>query len=987
MHGSTISNVLTSASLNYAGYFDFGSFGGPSAADEDGAVQIAKSIAETGGSAITVENAQLLFAGDFARRGADLVLSRDGQDHVIPDYFKGAQRKALSSPDGATLSPDLVKALVGEVEVAQAGGAAGGAALVIGTVSKLVGSATAIRNGVSVMLNVGDQVQKGDVVQAGADSSLSLTFIDGTVFGLSANARMVLNEMVYDPQGSSNSSLLSLIQGTVTFVAGETAKNGDMRVDTPVATMGIRGTAVLVEIGFEVPGQGSAPPVKFQVLVEPGGKVGSYVLYSKTSGQIIGTVNQAGQVTSVAGNGDTTTGQADPLTPIAQAIIQQTLQQYFPGYVPGSPRGNGGGGSTPADPILDPTEKLPNLKIDQPNVVPINLPGGEPGAAPIVVPVTVTPLNTAPIITVASVALLASAEATGFRIGDRVTITDPDAGNPLFNDAATPYVAGSARVLSATGPSNIPTGVNLAGLIQIDPVTGAVSYDPAAFRFLAAGASAVFTIAFDSRSGPDTVSKTLTFTIDGVNDAPVITHASLAVSQGGWTIIQLSDVGISDPDSVSFTYYASATHGTFEKFNGINWVIITGSDPVTAADIAAGHVRFHHDGSSYAPDITVVVSDGSAVSTPYTADIAFNPVNTGTIHHLQTADGSTSIDVSAYGATNGFTLAGQGNATKPGTPEDRIILGYKIGNDTTVINGAPMMGDKEFTPVSHAMGPNADGSNSIVTELATSDGITLKQTITLGKDANFFTTTIEIFNGSGVSLDDVRFMRNIDPDQDVDHYGTYNTRNDVIHQPTGPNDVAIVSAKGASSGEEVALIGLSGNWRASSFGFTNTDPYAAQAYASPKDPNGTSSDSAISLTYGFGTIGAGQHASITFITTNNVATQGDNALYGTAGAEVINGLSGNDLLIGLGGADTFVFDANSGRDTIYDFQANVDHIDLSALSSIVTSATLANWMAQNIQASQFNANDTLITLDGGSSILLHNVLYSSLSASDFIVHS
>ena len=56
---------------------------------------------------------------------------------------------------------------------------------VIGQVTKLTGSATAIRNGVSITLNVGDNVHKGDVVQAGSDSSLGITFIDGTVFGLS----------------------------------------------------------------------------------------------------------------------------------------------------------------------------------------------------------------------------------------------------------------------------------------------------------------------------------------------------------------------------------------------------------------------------------------------------------------------------------------------------------------------------------------------------------------------------------------------------------------------------------------------------------------------------------------------------------------------------------------------------------------------------------------------------------------------------------
>jgi fibronectin-binding autotransporter adhesin len=166
---------------------------------------------------------------------------------------------------------------------------------VIGHVTKLQGSATIIRNGVSIILNMGDNVEKGDVVQSGASSTLGITFIDGTVFGLSSNARMVLNEMVYDPNGSNNSSLLSLVAGTITFVAGETAKHGDMKIDTPVATMGIRGTAVLVEIDFSVPGQNGAPNASFQVLVEPDGTTGSYILFDKTTLQPIAIVNQAGQ--------------------------------------------------------------------------------------------------------------------------------------------------------------------------------------------------------------------------------------------------------------------------------------------------------------------------------------------------------------------------------------------------------------------------------------------------------------------------------------------------------------------------------------------------------------------------------------------------------------------------------------------------------------------------------------------------------------------
>ena len=142
--------------------------------------------------AIVVPNAHFLFNADFKRSGLDLILHQDGHELVLHDYFKGDKRAALASPDGAHLTGDIVNALAGSVDVAQAGSPAAAGQL-IGHVTKLVGSATAIRNGVSIILNMGDNVEKGDVVQSGSDSTLGITFIDGTVFGLSSNAKMVLN--------------------------------------------------------------------------------------------------------------------------------------------------------------------------------------------------------------------------------------------------------------------------------------------------------------------------------------------------------------------------------------------------------------------------------------------------------------------------------------------------------------------------------------------------------------------------------------------------------------------------------------------------------------------------------------------------------------------------------------------------------------------------------------------------------------------------
>jgi hypothetical protein len=110
-------------------------------------------------------------------------------------------------------------------------------------------------------VKAGDLVYRGDLIQTGANGTLNIAFADGTSFNISSNARMEINEFVYDPKGHSNSTLLSLTKGTFTFIAGNVAHTGDMKVDTPLGTMGIRGTAPRVEILDD-------GTVKFSTLVE-----------------------------------------------------------------------------------------------------------------------------------------------------------------------------------------------------------------------------------------------------------------------------------------------------------------------------------------------------------------------------------------------------------------------------------------------------------------------------------------------------------------------------------------------------------------------------------------------------------------------------------------------------------------------------------------------------------------------------------------------
>ena len=106
-----------------------------------------------------------------------------------------------------------------------------------------------------------DFVYQKDIVRTGPDGKATITFTDGTAFNLSSNAQMELNEFVYDPKGQSNSTMFSLVKGTFTFAAGKVATTGDMKFNTPVGTMGIRGTAPRVEILND-------GTVKFSTLVE-----------------------------------------------------------------------------------------------------------------------------------------------------------------------------------------------------------------------------------------------------------------------------------------------------------------------------------------------------------------------------------------------------------------------------------------------------------------------------------------------------------------------------------------------------------------------------------------------------------------------------------------------------------------------------------------------------------------------------------------------
>jgi hypothetical protein len=105
------------------------------------------------------------------------------------------------------------------------------------------------------------------------------------------------------------------------------------------------------------------------------------------------------------------------------------------------------------------------------------------------------------------------------------------------------------------------------------------------------------------------------------------------------------------------------------------------------------------------------------------------------------------------------------------------------------------------------------------------------------------------------------------------------------------------------------------------------------------------------------------------------------ALQGTSGKDVIFATDIADVLTGGAGQDQFLFApiaSGTAQHTITDFEAGFDKLDVRQFINITGSS---------IPAALQQGNDTLITLDGHDSLLLKNVIASSVHTSDFIVHA
>ncbi len=113
----------------------------------------------------------------------------------------------------------------------------------IGAVTRIQGKASGTHNGATVALGLKSSVFLNEVVSTADAARLQVTFTDGTQLTLGEKAKLTLDTFVFDPAAGRGTIKFGVV-GAFRFLSGQVTKlaSSDVRVTTPAATLGIRGT-------------------------------------------------------------------------------------------------------------------------------------------------------------------------------------------------------------------------------------------------------------------------------------------------------------------------------------------------------------------------------------------------------------------------------------------------------------------------------------------------------------------------------------------------------------------------------------------------------------------------------------------------------------------------------------------------------------------------------------------------------------------------
>ena len=120
----------------------------------------------------------------------------------------------------------------------------------IGQVKTARGEAVILRDTVRLPAKAGDLVYAKDVVETGEHGSIGITFIDETVFSTGPNSELALDQFRFDSPAAGGEMLADMRRGTLSVTSGNITKKGPdaLKIRTPTAMLGVRGTTFVVQV-------------------------------------------------------------------------------------------------------------------------------------------------------------------------------------------------------------------------------------------------------------------------------------------------------------------------------------------------------------------------------------------------------------------------------------------------------------------------------------------------------------------------------------------------------------------------------------------------------------------------------------------------------------------------------------------------------------------------------------------------------------------
>lgn len=120
----------------------------------------------------------------------------------------------------------------------------------VAIVKKISGETKVKRNKEVLSLKVGDSLQDGDIIMSQSNSSIGITFDDGSRLSLGEEAIFVIKKFKVNPDKEKYDVDLNLKKGKAVFSSGKigTLSPESVKFRIPEGIIGIRGTKFAVEV-------------------------------------------------------------------------------------------------------------------------------------------------------------------------------------------------------------------------------------------------------------------------------------------------------------------------------------------------------------------------------------------------------------------------------------------------------------------------------------------------------------------------------------------------------------------------------------------------------------------------------------------------------------------------------------------------------------------------------------------------------------------